>query len=101
MVNLASYYEDGTGVTKSADKAVELYQRAADLCNVDAIVNLALCYKNGTGVTKSDEIAVELYERAIELGDAGAVFSLALCYEDRRGRGEEHGESGRAVRTRN
>jgi TPR repeat protein len=61
------------GVTKSAEKAVELYERAIELGNASAMFNLAVCYENGEGVTKSAEKAVELYERAIELG------TLARC----------------------
>jgi TPR repeat protein len=41
MFNLALCYENGTGVTKSAEKAVELYERAIELGNASAMFNLA------------------------------------------------------------
>jgi TPR repeat protein len=78
MFNLAVCYANGEGVTKSAEKAVELYERAIELGNASAMFNLAVCYENGTGVTKSAEKAVELYERAIELGNASAM-SIWRC----------------------
>jgi TPR repeat protein len=100
MFNLAVCYENGMGVTKSAEKAVELYERAIELGDASAMFNLAVCYENGEGVTKSAEKAVELYERAIELGNASAMFNLALCYENGDGCDEERRESGRVVSAR-
>jgi GTPase SAR1 family protein len=80
MCNLGLCYEYGKGATKSAEKAVELYQRASDLGNATAMFNLALCFRNGNGVAKNFEKAVALFSRASELGDATATANLGMCY---------------------
>jgi uncharacterized protein len=39
-------------VTQDLKRSAELYQRAADLGSVDAMMNLSWCFETGNGVTK-------------------------------------------------
>jgi hypothetical protein len=63
MFNLGICFEMGDGVEKSAEKAAELYTRAAELGDAQAMSELGLCYENGCGVKKSAKKAVEWYAR--------------------------------------
>ena len=63
-------------------KAVELWQKAADLGNTSAMCNLALMYKNGDYVDKNMKKAVELWQKAADLGDMNAINNLALMYKN-------------------
>jgi TPR repeat protein/serine/threonine protein kinase len=80
MVNLGVCYYNGSGVDKDMAKAVELYQKAADLGHANAMRKLGYCYYNGSGVEKDVEKAVELYQKAADLGNADAMYNLGLCY---------------------
>ena len=80
MTNLGVLYEDGKGVPKSAEKATELYQKAADLRNASAMYNLGCLYEDGNGVPKSIEKAVELYHKAADLGKISAIYKLGWLY---------------------
>ena len=79
--NLAVCYENGTGVERDEQKAVEWYKKAAEQGDARAQFNLALCYKNGIGVEKDEQKAVEWYKEAAEQGDAIAQFNLAMLIE--------------------
>src|SRR6185312_570848 len=78
-------YENGIGVEQNIQKAVKLYQKAAEQGDARALNILGFCYENGTGVEKYIQKAVELYQKAAEQGDADAQFSLGVCYENGTG----------------
>jgi TPR repeat protein len=64
---------NGDGVTTSFDKAVELYQRAADLGDTSAMVQSGrVLRRSGSGVAASMRIGVEFILRASALGQANA-----------------------------
>ena len=67
-------YEDGKGVAQDFKKAVELYQKAANLGNGAACNNLGDKYYQGSGVTQDYQKAVELYQKAADLGNASAYY---------------------------
>lgn len=48
-------------------KAIEWWQKAADLGNANAIYNLGVMYINGHGVPRDPNRAIELFSRAKEL----------------------------------
>ena len=56
---LSVCYRNGIGCAKDEKKAVELYTKAADMGNVNAIYNLGVCYQHGTGCAKDEKKAVE------------------------------------------
>jgi len=59
-------YENGKGVPQDEKKAIELYQRASDMKNANALVHLGDFYENGKGVPQNLEKAIELYQRAFD-----------------------------------
>ncbi len=78
------------------DRAVNLYQAAAERGDLRAMISLALLKENGDGVEKDPAGAMALYERAAAGGSADAAINLAvsLLEEDR---GTEERERGIAL----
>ena len=64
--NLGVCYYNGTVVKQNVQKAVELFQKAADQGHAGAQYNLAVYYHNGTGVEQNISKAVELYQKAAD-----------------------------------
>lgn len=82
MRYLGINYENGTGVEKDECKAIEWYEKAADLNDAIAMRCLGVNYENGTGVEKDECKAVEWYEKAANLNDAIAIRCLGVNYEN-------------------
>ena len=62
-------------------KAFELYNKAADMGNLDARAELGRCYLNGYGVQKDVKKALAYSSEAAEAGIARAQFDLGImCY---------------------
>lgn len=72
----------GKGVTKDAEGAVELLQRATE--QELGLIELAECYLDGHGVAQSSDKGLELLERATILGEAHAAELLSQIYKDGR-----------------
>jgi TPR repeat protein len=69
MVLRRSYcYEKGQGCDQNQTKAVEWYEKSANLGCSHAMHNLGNCYKNGRGVTKDVNQAREWYTKAAAQG---------------------------------
>lgn len=80
-LNFVAYcYCNGEGVKKNQAKAIELYQKAADMGNALAMKNLGYSYQHGIGVTRDIRKANELYEKASQLGIGNASFNLAQSF---------------------
>ena len=57
-------------------KAVEWFEKSANLGHSTAMYNLGICYEEGTGVTKDVNQAREWYTKAIAQGHANAKTQL-------------------------
>ena len=77
---LGEKYYNGDGVEKDYEKAVEYYEKAAELENAAAQNNLGLCYENGHGVLQDYKEAVKWYRKAAEQGNTVAQYNLGHCY---------------------
>jgi TonB family protein len=75
----------GWGVPRDLRKAIELYQRAADVGSLRAMNDLGFLYENGEGVPRDEAAAAAWYRKAAERGSGSAQISLALMYEQGRG----------------
>lgn len=73
MVHLALVYKN---VDKDYERAVKLYQKAADLNNIGALFDLGCLYESGVHVPQDLDRAIELYDRAAVLGDRNAMHRL-------------------------
>lgn len=62
-------YENGEGVTKDPDKAVELYCRAAQAGSADAEYALGWMYANGRGVARDERLAAAWFRKGAAQGD--------------------------------
>ena len=62
-------------------KALQSFQKAADLGIADAAVGLAEMYESGKGVTINYPKAMQLYLEAAHEGHAGAMNNLGVMYE--------------------
>jgi tetratricopeptide (TPR) repeat protein len=85
MCNLADMYNNGTGVKRDVNKAVELFNQAIKFEVSEAMNQLANVYNAGKGVKKDYAKAIELYNQAIKLNDAYAMHNLATMYAEGKG----------------
>ena len=69
-------YCKGIGINIDKQKAVELYQKAANLGDEVAQYNLALMYKNGVGIEKDVDKAIYWYEHSAKQGYQNAQNQL-------------------------
>jgi TPR repeat protein len=65
MCWLGCCYKKGQGCDQNQTKAVEWYEKSANLGLSAAMSNLGNCYKNGRGVTKDVIQAREWYTKAV------------------------------------
>ncbi len=78
--NLAKCYQNGTGVLKNIDKAIELFTLSANQGYAKAQYHLAVCYENSNGVPKDISKAIELYTLSANQNYAQAQNDLGMCY---------------------
>ena len=84
MYNIAFGYHYGEGelIEKDIVKAMEFYQRAADLNHTDALSSLGFIFQLGEeGVEKNLPKAIEFHEKAAEFNDLNSLCNLARIYE--------------------
>jgi uncharacterized protein len=74
---LATFYKEGTGVPKDAEKAARLLQAASLAGNVDAEVEYAIALFNGTGTSKNEAAAITLLRKAAKQNNPVAQNRLA------------------------
>lgn len=65
--------DDGNGLKKDVNEAVEWYQKAVERGNARAMYNLGACYERGEGVNMDLDEALKFYGQAAELGHEGAI----------------------------
>ena len=85
MTRIGTMYYNGNGVEQDYAKAMEWFEKAADLGNSNAINNIAWMYKYGNGVEQDHAKAMEWYEKAVELGDGTAMNNIGLMYYNGEG----------------
>lgn len=71
---------NGYGVEQDYGKAVEWFEKAANMGNMDAMTNIGNMYDNATGVEQDYTKAMEWYEKASDLGDANAMTNIGAMY---------------------
>ena len=80
---LARCFQNNIGTQIKNEKAVEIYEKAIELGNVNAMYNLAIMYDSQhSRVYKRDiKKAIELYERASKFDHPNALNNLAFVYK--------------------
>ena len=77
---LGMAYENGRGVERDIEKALEHYRKAAESGYAAAENNLGRMYLAGTGVPKDTQEAMRLFTASATQGNAESYFNLALCW---------------------
>ena len=80
MHHMAYMYENGLGVEQDYTKAMEWYNKEAELGNSSAMNNIGWLYENGLGVEQDYAKAMEWYEKAAELGNIDGTYNIGLLY---------------------
>ena len=68
-------YEEGDFKT-----AFQLFLKAAQNNNVDAMSRIACMYGDGEGVNRSYELSIQWDMKAIEMGNTSSLINLAITY---------------------
>lgn len=77
---LGQYYLEGFGGVKNSQKAIQYFEKAANLGFPAALNALADSYLLGDGIEKNPQKALELYEEAAKKGYGPAQFNAGvLC----------------------
>jgi len=76
IYNIGCCYDEGTGVDKNLNKAIEFYKIAFDMGDIDASYLLGLIYE-GKGVNKNLYRAKEYFEHAAKNGNDKAKLKLS------------------------
>jgi len=79
MFDMGGFYDRGIrGFTQDYTKALELWHRAGELGNAQALQSIGYCYFHGEGVERNEKIALQYYERAAIMGDYHSRRSLGI-----------------------
>lgn len=81
MNNLGSMFLLGEGVRKDIDKALEYFQKSAELGNDTAMLNLGLLYFNGELVDRDYQVAFEYFNNAATKFNGKSLNMLGYYYE--------------------
>lgn len=86
MNNLGTFYLHAKGVKQDVEKAIQLFQQAADMGNDFAASNYADILWDGEYVDANYIEACRYYELAYELYYLDAYYDLAFCYSEGQGK---------------
>ena len=78
---LALAYEHGRGVTINPKKAIELYQKGADINDPRCLHNLGCQYLSGENIKKDAHKGFAMIKQAAEQGYGLAMRDLGRCYQ--------------------
>lgn len=83
MFCLGKMYWSGKGVDKDQQKAAELFVKAADNGNLEAMILTAWLYYKGNTLPEDHELAFKYYRMAADNGDEKSLYWLGfLAYEN-------------------
>ena len=79
MFDMGGFYEEGNrGFTQDYTKALELWHRAGELGNAQALQSIGYCYFHGEGVERNEKIALRYWGKAAIKGDYHSRRSLGI-----------------------
>lgn len=70
-------YQNGYGVVENHPMALQLFYRAIDLGDINALCNLGYMYEKSIGVKRNKPEAIRLYQLAVDKQSSGAMYRLA------------------------
>lgn len=80
LINLAKCYRFGTGIAEDKRQAFNLYLKAAELGNLDAMETIGYMFYVGEGTDENEEKAFYWTKRAVDEGNNNAIENLAYHY---------------------
>lgn len=80
LVIYADMYSFGLGMPNDFVKAFELYQKAANLGNLEAMCDLGYMYLVGQGVTKDEEKSAYWFKKSADLGYVHSMRDIGQNY---------------------
>ena len=80
--HIGNVYYNGRGVEQDYAKALEWYEKAADLGNSSAMNQIGNLYGHGLGVELDYAQALEWLEKSADLGNSDAMNNIAYMYYD-------------------
>jgi TPR repeat protein len=83
--DLGKNFLHGRGVEKNPEKALEHFQKAAELGHIEALGAIGYFYSVGLVVEKDDAKAAEWFQKGSEKGSAIAKFNLGRLHLDGKG----------------
>jgi TPR repeat protein len=91
---IALMYEQGNGLDKSHEKAIQFLKMSADNGNSSALYDLASLYNDGSGgMSKDVPHACELFEKAANRGNVKAMHNVGYCYQVGSGGKKDDGKA--------
>ena len=83
MFELGKLYEKGIGTKQDIARAMELYEKSADLGFADAINDLGFLYYQGASGFKRDQAkAIQFFLKAADLRHPQAMYNVAALIDD-------------------
>ena len=77
---MAILYADGKGVEQDSVKALEFFEKSANLGNPQSMVEMGFAYDNGHGMKKDTKKAYNWYKKAAEKDWPEGMYRLGICY---------------------
>lgn len=78
---LGNAYANAHGTPQDLERALDLYQQAADLQSIEATITLGVCFERGEGTVEDHEEGVRLYMlAAVKANHRKAQFNLGNCF---------------------
>jgi TPR repeat protein len=75
---LGNAYYEGKICERNYEQAFDLYDRAINLGNIDALNNAGICYEYGFGTDKNKQKALELYKKAMDKYHGEGMANYAI-----------------------
>lgn len=77
---LATRFEDGRGVDRSMNEAIQWYRKSANSGFLEAQAYLGVIYDKGRGTKQDDMEAASWYRKAAEQGHGQSQYNLGMFY---------------------
>jgi len=85
------YYNDDSELSQNRTKAVQVFEKGANIGDASCMGALAQCYLFGNGVPENYNKAFENAIRAAKVGDVNGIKIAAICYDDGLGTNRDAG----------
>lgn len=82
LFKVGEAHERGSGVEKSIQKAVGIYEKAVNQGCANAMFSLGRLLQSGCGVSADKSRIIHLFQQSAEKGNLNALLKLGRCFRD-------------------